>query len=106
MWTIGSEEDLVDGLERGGLDLAIGGMTERTPWSERVSVTRGYRGYRGVPSGHGEPVVILLPLGENRLQSALEQYLDEQVPGLRARGVPTCRLSRHERCAAPSDGNG
>lgn len=78
VWTIGSEEDLVDGLERGALDLAIGGMTERTPWSERVSVTRGYR---GVPSGHGEPVVILLPLGENRLQSALEQYLDEQVPG-------------------------
>jgi DNA-binding transcriptional LysR family regulator len=77
VWTIGSEEDLVDGLERGELDLAIGGMTEATPWSDRVSVTRGYRGLRD----DDDAVVILLPLGENRLQAALEQYLDEQVPG-------------------------
>ncbi len=75
VWTVGSEEDLVDGLERGALDLAIGGMTEQTPWSERVSVTRGYP---GIPGSHGEPVVVLLPLGENRLQSALERYLDAE----------------------------
>lgn len=78
VWTVGSEEDLVDGLERGTLDLAIGGMTERTPWSDRVSVTRGYP---GIPGSRGEPVVVLLPLGENRLQSALERYLDAEVTG-------------------------
>lgn len=77
VWSVGSEEDLVDGLERGALDLAIGGMTERTPWSDRVSVTRGYP---GIPGSHGDGVVLLLPMGENRLQAALERYLDAQVP--------------------------
>ncbi|MET0735677.1 MAG: hypothetical protein ABWY55_08545 [Microbacterium sp.] len=76
-WTVDSEEDLVDGLEAGDLDLAIGGMTDATPWGERVSVTRGYD---AIPGSSG-PVVVLLPLGENALQSALESYLDEEVGG-------------------------
>lgn len=75
-WTVGSEEDLVDGLEEGTLDVAIGGMTDATPWSDRVSVTRFYTGIAGA----GErAVVLLLPLGENALQSALEAFLDEEV---------------------------
>jgi len=76
VWTVGSEEDLVDALETGELDLAIGGMTEATPWTDRVSVTRGFS---GIPASGGHPVVILLPLGENALQSALETYLDGEV---------------------------
>lgn len=76
VWTVDSEERLVDDLESGALDLAIGGMTDATPWSERVSVTRGYTGLDGAA---GDPVVVLLPLGENGLQAALEQYLDREV---------------------------
>lgn len=75
-WTVGSEEDLVDGLETGGLDLAIGGMTDATPWTDRVSVTRGFS---GIPASGGHPVVVLLPMGENALQAALETYLDGEV---------------------------
>ena len=73
-WTVGSEEDLVDGLESGELDLVIGGMTEATPWSQRAAVTRAY----DIP-GAGGPVVLLLPLGENAWQAAIEGYLDKEV---------------------------
>lgn len=76
VWTIDSEEDLVDELASGDLDLAIGGMTAATPWSNRVSVTRGYPGVEG--SG-GADVAVLLPLGENGLQAALERFLDGEV---------------------------
>lgn len=75
-WTAGSEEELVDRLETGDLDLAIGGMTEETPWLDRASVTRGYD---GIPGASGRWIVVLLPLGENGLQSALEAFLDERV---------------------------
>lgn len=75
-WTVDSEEGLVDDLEAGDLDLAIGGMTDASPWGDRVSLTRGYRGIDG---GGDTAVVVLLPMGENALQSALEQYLDREV---------------------------
>lgn len=74
-WTTGSEEELVDGLESRDLDLAIGGMTERTPWADRVAVTRAYA---SVPSSD-EPVVLLLPMGENAWQAALETFLDREL---------------------------
>lgn len=75
-WTVASEEDLVRDLEAGDLDLAVGGMTDETPWADRVSVTRGYP---QVPGSGGEAVVVLLPLGENALQAALERYLDDEL---------------------------
>lgn len=74
-WVIESEETLVDHLEEGTLDLAVGGMTEATPWADRVSVTRGFTGIDGAG---GSPLVVLLPLGENALQSALEHYFDDE----------------------------
>lgn len=76
VWTVDSEERLVDRLENGRLDLAIGGMTDSTPWAERASLTRGYP---DVPGADGQKVVVLLPLGENALQAALETYLDGAV---------------------------
>lgn len=75
-WEVESEESLVDGLESGALDLAVGGMTDRTPWSDRVSVTRGFTGIHGAED---TPVVFLLPMGENATQSALERYLDDEL---------------------------
>lgn len=75
-WAVDSEEDLVDDLESGELDLAIGGMTDKTPWIDRVSATRGYP---DVPGADGASVVVLLPLGENALQAALETYLDAEL---------------------------
>lgn len=73
MWTVDSEEDLVDQLEAGTLDVAVGGMTTASPWADRASLTRGYT-IAGIPD-----VVVLLPLGENATQSALERYLDGEL---------------------------
>lgn len=50
-------------------------MTDATPWSERVSVSRGFTHIDG---SEGTPLVVLVPLGENALQSAIERYLDDQ----------------------------
>jgi len=75
-WTVDSEEDLVDGLATGELDLAVGGMTDKTPWAERVSVTRAYP---DVPGSGGASVVVLLPMGENAMQAALEAYFDREL---------------------------
>ncbi|MCP2371866.1 ABC-type amino acid transport substrate-binding protein [Agromyces terreus] len=76
IWTVGSEEALVEDLEQGDLDLAVGEMTDQTPWSDRASVTRPYT---DLPGLEGRKTVLLLPLGENAFQSALETYLDEEV---------------------------
>ena len=75
-WTVGSEEELVDALEAGKLDLAIGGMTDATPWADRASVTRSYP---QLDAAGGRSVVFLLPLGENATQSALERFVDGEV---------------------------
>ncbi|WEK12706.1 MAG: hypothetical protein P0Y48_09510 [Candidatus Microbacterium phytovorans] len=76
VWTVGGEEQLVDALEAGDLDLTVGAITDATPWTDRVSMTRGYP---GIPGAEGKSIVVLLPLGENELQSTLESYLDERV---------------------------
>lgn len=75
-WTVDSEEGLVDRIEAGRLDLAIGGMTEESPWGERVGMTRGYPSLTA--EGDSAPVV-LLPMGANGLQASLETYLDGEV---------------------------
>src|SRR5690606_14030113 len=41
-WTVAGEEQLVALLEAGELDLAAGGITAKTPWLEKVGVTRPY----------------------------------------------------------------
>ncbi|QXT62301.1 hypothetical protein [Tessaracoccus palaemonis] len=75
-FTVLGEEEIVDALEAGRIDLGIGPMTDESPWTERASQTRGYD---TVPGADGRKVVLLLPLGENRFQSALETFLDAEV---------------------------
>jgi len=77
VWTVGSEEDLVRGIEDGSLDLAVGGMTDQTPWAVKVGVSRAFPGL----SPDGKPIVMLVPLGENGFLSELEAFLDEEVSG-------------------------
>lgn len=82
-WTVRGEESLVTLLEAGTIDLAVGGFTEQTPWSDRAGVSRGY-----VLDPESErQTVFLVPLGENRFLSQLEIYLDhdpalDEDPGL------------------------
>lgn len=75
-WTIDSEEVLVGKLESGDLDLVVGGMTDQTPWTDRAGVTRGYPGIEGAA---GRSLVLLVPLGENRLLSTLEEFVDHTL---------------------------
>jgi len=75
-WTIGSEESLVGALEAGNLQIVVGGMSSASPWSERAGVTRPYD---VIPGADGRDIVMLVPLGENRLLFELESFLDQEV---------------------------
>ena len=75
-WTVGSEETLVVMLEDGDLDLVVGGLTDQTPWADRVGVTRGYRDIDGAED---RSIVMFVPLGENAFLSELEEFLDTEV---------------------------
>lgn len=75
-WTVAAEESLVEDLETGNLDLAVGGFTDRTPWTDRAGITRGYTGITGAGD---RSLVFLVPLGENAFLTKLEEFLDEEV---------------------------
>lgn len=75
-WTVGSEETLVTALEDGTIDIAVGGFTRESPWTDRAGMTRGFPGVAGAD---GREIVLLVPLGENRLLSELEMFLDDEV---------------------------
>ncbi|MGO2746673.1 hypothetical protein [Microbacterium sp.] len=75
-WTIDGEETLVGMMEEGELDLVIGGLTDQTPWADRVGVTRGYTGIDGAGD---RSIVMFVPLGENAFLSDLEGFLDTEV---------------------------
>jgi polar amino acid transport system substrate-binding protein len=73
-FTEGSESVLVDALERGELDVVIGGFRDDSPWLDKAALTAPYDQVTG-PDGAPEQHVMLTPLGENRLLVALETYL-------------------------------
>ena len=74
-WTVRGEEGLVGMIERDELDLAVGGFTEDTPWTDRVGVSRAFD---RLPGAEGRPVVVLVPMGENAFLSEIEKLLDAQ----------------------------
>ncbi|WP_210439634.1 transporter substrate-binding domain-containing protein [Nocardioides xinjiangensis] len=73
-WTVAGEEELVRLFEDGKLDLAVGGFTEDNAWVDKVGLTRAYT--EVVVSGTTEAHVMMVPMGENALQSQLERWLD------------------------------
>jgi ABC-type amino acid transport substrate-binding protein len=73
-WTVAGEEHLVRLLEEGDLDLAVGGMTDKNPWMDKVAVTRPYAEVQA--GGKTEKHVMWAPMGENAFLSELEQWLD------------------------------
>ena len=74
-WTTGGEEELMGQLETGELDMVIGGLTDQSPWTKKAGLTRPYA---ETTDSRGEQVklVMAVPLGENRLMSELERWLD------------------------------
>ncbi len=76
-WTTGSEAELMSALERGELDVVVGGFLDDTPWVERGAVTRPYA---EESTEHGtEKHVIIVRMGENRLLTELETFLHEEA---------------------------
>ena len=75
-WTTGSEAHLLDALERGEIDMVIGGFRDDTPWTDGGAVTRPYTERR---TEHGvEKHVMIVRMGENALLTELETFLHEE----------------------------
>jgi polar amino acid transport system substrate-binding protein len=65
-WQWGQQEALLAALERFELDLVAGGVHEKTPWSERVALTRPW---------HEQARVLALPPGENGWLMQVERLI-------------------------------
>ncbi len=76
-WTVGSEAELVAALERGDLDVVVGGFRDDTPWVDKAAVTRPYA-ETTTPDGT-EKHVMITRMGENGFLVALETYLHGAV---------------------------
>lgn len=76
-WTTGSEADLIAALERGELDLVVGGFLDDTPWSDRGAVTRPYAERTSEHGGRKQ--VMIVRMGENALLTELETFLHEEA---------------------------
>ncbi|TLM87018.1 transporter substrate-binding domain-containing protein [Pseudarthrobacter sp. NamE5] len=73
-WVAGTEQVLAEELKHGGLDLVIGGLDDKTPWTTHAGLTRPYaesKDDRGKLRKH----VMLVPLGENAFLLELDRYL-------------------------------
>ncbi|GAA4430487.1 transporter substrate-binding domain-containing protein [Georgenia halophila] len=80
VWVPGGEEELITELEHGYLDMVIGGLTARSPWSSKVALTYRYTVTTNV-YGQEEQHVMAVPMGENAFQAELERLLfDQDLP--------------------------
>lgn len=76
-WVPGSESVLADRMKDGELDIMIGGLTSKAPWTDKVALTRPYTTVRG-EDGTTEKMVMGVRPGENALMVSLETFLDDQ----------------------------
>ncbi len=76
-WHQGSEHELVDDLKHGELDVVIGGISAKTPWTTHAGLSRPYVKTK---DGRGKTVkhVMLAPLGENAFILSLDKFLQSQ----------------------------
>jgi ABC-type amino acid transport substrate-binding protein len=74
-WTTGSEAELLDALERGTLDVVVGGFLDDTPWVDKGATTFPYTASAGGEDKH----VMIVRMGENRLLVELEEFLHEEA---------------------------
>ncbi|AXE37714.1 transporter substrate-binding domain-containing protein [Acidipropionibacterium virtanenii] len=75
-WRVGSESVLAEEIRDGELDVVIGGLTSKSPWTDKMALTRPYRTVTA-PDGSSVKMVMGAPLGENALLVSLEKYLAE-----------------------------
>jgi polar amino acid transport system substrate-binding protein len=77
-WVSGGESNLVRQLERGELDLVVGGLTKDSPWSKHAALTRPYLETSNA-QGDKEQHVMAARMGENAFLVELERFLSEEV---------------------------
>lgn len=83
-WHAGGEEQLIKMLSERDLDVVIGGLTDKSPWSSDVGLTTSYAESLGV-DGKTAKQVMAIQMGENAFMSSLERFLldqdiEQQVP--------------------------
>ena len=72
-WAEGSESEILEDIELGHLDLAIGGFTADNPWSKKVTFIQPY--YVLGEDQH----VMAVPHGENAWIVRVERFLRSQL---------------------------
>lgn len=74
VWTADGEEELVDQLEHGQLDMMVGGLTDKTPWQKKIGLTRPYT--QTIDEfGQTEKHVMAVRKGENAFLLDLDEFL-------------------------------
>lgn len=76
-WTEGGEEELVTRMEKGRLDLMIGGLTKDTAWGKKVGLTQPYAETTD-EFGRTRKHVLAVPLGENAFLLNLDKFLQNR----------------------------
>ena len=76
-FTRGGEEELVEQLREGELDVVAGGITKRSPWKKEVAPTRSYAttDERVADKTSTDHHVLLVRNGENAMLVRLERFL-------------------------------
>lgn len=83
-WHAGGEEQLIKMLSERDVDVVIGGLSSKSPWSSDVALTTDYAESLGV-DGKTTKHVMAVQMGENAFMISLERFLldqniDQQVP--------------------------
>jgi ABC-type amino acid transport substrate-binding protein len=73
-WVAGTEQVLAEEVKHGGLDLVVGGLDDKTPWTTHAGLTRPYAESRD-GRGNLHKHVMLVPLGENAFLLELDKFL-------------------------------
>lgn len=68
-WQQAPESVLAERIKNGEVDVVIGGLTDSSPWSSHMALTRPYAEI------DGEKMVMGTPLGENAFLVELERHL-------------------------------
>lgn len=76
-YTTGGEESLVTAMEKGEVDLLVGGLTDKSPWFEKVALTGPYTTVDHA-DGTESAIVMAVPLGENAFLVSLEDFLQHR----------------------------
>lgn len=79
VWVRGSESELFTSLEEFDVDLVLGGLTDDTPWSDRIGLSRTF-----AETAEGKHV-LATPPGENAFLLRLDRFLASEQESVRRR---------------------